>query len=666
MPTDWKSVYEDTLALLTTSSSDPELQKCAPGDDHRVMTDRILNLAQRQLQELNKYRFAESDESSRKRRRIMTDKADSTLNYPVKLREKSPSFMEFCDYINADDAKPFILDNIIDHWPALNDHPWASMRYLLSVAGERLVPVELGSQYTEASWSQRLMPFHEFVESYIEKGKDENADIAYLAQHDLFHQIPRLQEDIVVPDYCYVSPKLTQYYERQPSDIVTNAWFGPGGTISPLHHDPYHNLLAQVVGSKYIRLYSPEQSARLYPHTGMMSNTSQVQIENVDEGLFPEFKNVPYIECILKAGQVLYIPATGCTLLRDIKQHTVVNIYGLVTGFKPPRKTKGTGMVLSLDDGDIRVIKILQDWATEIVRSKTGNHTQSAQTQANISQPILPIDSNKRRCTIAEIIRSRMFLDLVAEVVAFFHDTERCVSQLMLVDYTINEQLGEHAVDRFGVSGRRIIMCTLYDEHHTECPPLAAGNFVIVRNANSKVDRNQIMELRVNGDRSRKLMRCGVRLLEMGDPQLVPLLERRQEYLRSMLQEQGRQKLLPMVESKAKVWTVTKHKDIKETPLRAIALSKMAVERFKVRACVVGYKPANIKDMVRPWCSECGQSLYTDEDAASELKEQIDAMCPSGKSSNVWMDFCVQSYEVSIDGKKDRRFRVFDTELKIH
>jgi hypothetical protein len=59
-------------------------------------------------------------------------------------------------------------------------------------------------------------------------------------------------------------------------------------------------------------------------------------------------------------------------------------------------------------------------------------------------------------------------------------------------------------------------------------------------------------------------------------------------------------------------------------------------------------------------------SLYTDEDAASELKEQIEAMCPSGKSSNVWMDFCIQSYEVAIDGKKDRRFRVFDTELKIH
>lgn len=47
--------------------------------------------------------------------------------------------------------------------------------------------------------------------------------------------------------------------------------------VTPLHHDPHHNLLAQVVGTKYVRLYAPALSDDLYPYeTGHNTNSSQV------------------------------------------------------------------------------------------------------------------------------------------------------------------------------------------------------------------------------------------------------------------------------------------------------------------------------------------------------------------------------------------------------
>lgn len=51
-------------------------------------------------------------------------------------------------------------------------------------------------------------------------------------------QIPELFEDIRIPSY------ITENYGDVDVDI--SVYFGPSGTISPLHFDPKHNLLAQV------------------------------------------------------------------------------------------------------------------------------------------------------------------------------------------------------------------------------------------------------------------------------------------------------------------------------------------------------------------------------------------------------------------------------------
>lgn len=225
-------------------------------------------------------------------------------------RIKCPSLESFStNYLLP--LKPLILEGIIDHWPALNQHPW-SVDYLRAVAGCRTVPVEVGSRYTDEEWSQTLLTVNEFIDRYV-VNKDGAKAVGYLAQHQLFDQIPELKEDIRLPDYCCLG-------EGDEDEITVNAWFGPGGTVSPLHQDPQQNFLAQVVGSKYIRLYSPEDTEKLYPHQSqLLHNTSQVEVENPDLERFPEFAKAPYQECVLQPGDVLFIPVRHWHYVRSLE-----------------------------------------------------------------------------------------------------------------------------------------------------------------------------------------------------------------------------------------------------------------------------------------------------------------------------------------------------------
>ncbi|XP_075851311.1 bifunctional peptidase and arginyl-hydroxylase JMJD5 isoform X2 [Microcebus murinus] len=156
-----------------------------------------------------------------------------------------PSLEHFQKHFLAP-QRPVILEGVADHWPCMKK--W-SLEYIQEVAGCRTVPVEVGSRYTDEEWSQTLMTVSEFISKYI---VSKPRDIGYLAQHQLFDQ---------------------------------------------------------VMGRKYIRLYSPQESEALYPHdTHLLHNTSQVDVENPDLEKFPKFAEAPFQSCVLSPGEILFIP----------------------------------------------------------------------------------------------------------------------------------------------------------------------------------------------------------------------------------------------------------------------------------------------------------------------------------------------------------------------
>ncbi|KAL1879705.1 hypothetical protein Daus18300_001542 [Diaporthe australafricana] len=187
--------------------------------------------------------------------------------------------------------------------------------------------------------------------------------VAYLAQHQLFLQLPRLRNDVLIPDHCYTTPPPhpTDRSQDQPEldTPLLNAWLGPPGTITPLHTDPYHNLLAQVVGRKYARLYSPLEAGAMRARgteAGVeMHNTSAWDVgvlegwdadptattthhpaggdgereegEEGGGGGSAQFGGVPFLDCVLQPGDTLYVPIGWWHYVRGLSVSFSVSLW---------------------------------------------------------------------------------------------------------------------------------------------------------------------------------------------------------------------------------------------------------------------------------------------------------------------------------------------------
>lgn len=219
------------------------------------------------------------------------------INYPIERKSLISIEYFLNQYHNV--KKPLIIEDAMKNWPAMQkidgQQKW-NLLYLYRSCYYRKVPIEIGSKYDDDNWTQKLMTIGSFVEELLNQKKT-----LYLAQHQIFDQINQLRDDIRIPDYCCL-------YSEELDEPLMNVWIGPSNTISPLHTDQYDNILCQVNGYKYIRLYDPVHNDAIQPYQShLLSNTSPLGCKPVFESNKCD-GNIPYIECILKSGEMLFIP----------------------------------------------------------------------------------------------------------------------------------------------------------------------------------------------------------------------------------------------------------------------------------------------------------------------------------------------------------------------
>jgi hypothetical protein len=126
------------------------------------------------------------------------------------------------------------------------------------------------------------------------------------------------------------------YLEPGRDASWTSLWFGPAGTVTPLHHDTANVLFCQVHGRKRLVLVPPfELSLMDAMHHGVYSAPNDVEPTDGEGDLDPgELAYPSYKQVILAPGEGLFIPVGWWHRVRALD----VSISLAFTAFRRPNR----------------------------------------------------------------------------------------------------------------------------------------------------------------------------------------------------------------------------------------------------------------------------------------------------------------------------------------
>jgi ribosomal protein L16 Arg81 hydroxylase len=194
--------------------------------------------------------------------------------------------------------RPLVITGLARPWAAFE--LW-SPEYLRDTCPDELIEVMAGREAdrrfeVNSEAHKTRMRFADYVEHTMNAACSNDS---YLVANNRFFDLPGTRQ--LLND---LAPLPSFIDSTCPSGSVF-LWFGPAGTITPLHHDTMNVLFVQIKGRKRIRLIPSYQIPFVYNEVGVFS---EVDLENVDATRHPLASMADEIDITLEPGDALFIP----------------------------------------------------------------------------------------------------------------------------------------------------------------------------------------------------------------------------------------------------------------------------------------------------------------------------------------------------------------------
>ena len=276
---------DSMLATMVAAGLDPQACKSAIA---QMENDAVFRAARRMQQVQRKLESVAAN---------LQKLWQSAPGYGVIEKRSAPPREEFAArYVQG--CRPVVLTDVARDWPAMQR--W-SPQDLKQRFGHLDVEIQDGRNadpnYEENKLAhRRTVPLGPFVDRVLAGGPTN--DYYMTANNEALRRpefAPLLADIGSLPPAC----DRAQLAER------SSFWFGPAGTLTPLHHDTIMLFHTQVVGRKRWRLISPLETPKLYNYNNVFS---PIDIDNPDLNRYPLFSQVTVLDVVVEPGETMFLP----------------------------------------------------------------------------------------------------------------------------------------------------------------------------------------------------------------------------------------------------------------------------------------------------------------------------------------------------------------------